>query len=229
MDVSRAKTGLLAAAFVLGMWAPPPTAHAKKKMNRPNHLVKEKSPYLLQHAYNPVEWFPWGEAAFKKARAENKPILLSIGYSTCHWCHVMERESFSDPKLAALLNKHFVSIKVDREERPDIDKIYMTAEGHDKNLIARVMEDSDGVEPAPSSVAALNLLRLANLTGREGFDRDAEKTLEGFGALMRERPTSLPKMLSALGASTRWTLIRLSAPGRIDSYSRISSGNALTY
>lgn len=92
-----------------------------------NRLAKEKSPYLLQHQHNPVDWHAWGEEAFAKARKENKPILLSIGYSTCHWCHVMERESFEDAKLAEFLNKHFVSIKVDREERPDVDKIYMTA------------------------------------------------------------------------------------------------------
>src|SRR5471030_1392696 len=91
-----------------------------------NHLAREKSPYLLQHAFNPVDWFAWREEAFAKARAENKPIFLSIGYSTCHWCHVMERESFEDEKAAAFLNEHFVCIKVDREERPDVDKIYMT-------------------------------------------------------------------------------------------------------
>ncbi len=91
-----------------------------------NRLTREKSPYLLQHAHNPVDWFAWGEEAFAKARVENKPILLSIGYSTCHWCHVMERESFEDEKVGAFLREHFVSIKVDREERPDVDKIYMT-------------------------------------------------------------------------------------------------------
>jgi uncharacterized protein YyaL (SSP411 family) len=91
-----------------------------------NSLAKEKSPYLLQHAHNPVDWFAWGDGAFAKARAEGKPILLSIGYSTCHWCHVMERESFEDERVGNYLNEHFVSIKVDREERPDVDKIYMT-------------------------------------------------------------------------------------------------------
>lgn len=91
----------------------------------PNRLINEKSPYLLQHAYNPVDWFPWGQEAFEKAKAEDKPIFLSIGYSTCHWCHVMAHESFEDEEVAALLNKHYVSIKVDREERPDIDQIYM--------------------------------------------------------------------------------------------------------
>jgi len=91
-----------------------------------NRLIKEKSPYLLQHAHNPVDWFPWGEEAFNKAKSEDKLIFLSIGYSTCHWCHVMEEESFSNPEIAAILNKHFVSIKVDREERPDIDNVYMS-------------------------------------------------------------------------------------------------------
>jgi uncharacterized protein len=90
-----------------------------------NHLVTEKSPYLLQHAYNPVNWYPWGKNAFKKAETEDKPVFLSIGYSTCHWCHVMEKESFEDTTVANLLNTAFVCIKVDREERPDIDKIYM--------------------------------------------------------------------------------------------------------
>lgn len=91
-----------------------------------NRLAGEKSPYLLQHAENPVDWYPWGEEAFRKAESEDKPIFLSIGYSTCHWCHVMEHESFEDSEVAALLNEHFVSIKVDREERPDIDQVYMT-------------------------------------------------------------------------------------------------------
>ena len=90
-----------------------------------NRLANEKSPYLLQHAHNPVDWYPWGDEAFEKARNEDKPVFLSIGYSTCHWCHVMERESFEDPKIAAFLREHFVSIKVDREERPDVDRVYM--------------------------------------------------------------------------------------------------------
>src|SRR6202140_3857049 len=92
-----------------------------------NRLANEKSPYLLQHAHNPVDWYAWGPEAFEKARMENKPIFLSIGYSTCHWCHVMERESFENQNIAALMNKNFVCIKLDREERPEIDKIYMTA------------------------------------------------------------------------------------------------------
>ncbi|WP_079933277.1 thioredoxin domain-containing protein [Carboxydocella sp. ULO1] len=91
-----------------------------------NRLATEKSPYLLQHAQNPVDWYPWGEEAFQRAQKEDKPIFLSIGYSTCHWCHVMERESFEDEEVAEILNRYFVSIKVDREERPDVDQVYMT-------------------------------------------------------------------------------------------------------
>jgi uncharacterized protein len=91
-----------------------------------NRLAKEQSPYLLQHQHNPVDWFAWGEDAFEKARRENKPIFLSVGYSTCHWCHVMERESFESESVAKVLNEHFVAIKVDREERPDLDRVYMT-------------------------------------------------------------------------------------------------------
>jgi uncharacterized protein YyaL (SSP411 family) len=92
-----------------------------------NRLARETSPYLLQHAHNPVDWYPWGEEAFARARAEDKPVLLSVGYSSCHWCHVMERESFENEDIARLMNEHFVSVKVDREERPDVDDVYMKA------------------------------------------------------------------------------------------------------
>src|SRR3990172_12032962 len=93
---------------------------------KPNRLIREKSPYLLQHAYNPVDWYPWGEEAFAKAKSEDKPVFVSIGYSTCHWCHVMEKECFDDEEVAKLMNEAFISIKVDREERPDLDGAYMT-------------------------------------------------------------------------------------------------------
>ena len=98
-----------------------------KPKAKPNRLAKESSPYLLQHAHNPVDWYPWGPEAFERAKKEKKLIFLSIGYSSCHWCHVMERESFSNAEIAKMLNDNFVCIKVDREERPDIDDIYMTA------------------------------------------------------------------------------------------------------
>ncbi len=140
--------GSLAAAVILGggLWmarpcmsgpstAPPQTAAQGEQKTASaipgeeprytNALIREKSPYLLMHAHNPVDWYPWGEEALEKARREQKPIFLSIGYYTCHWCHVMERESFSDPAIAEIMNRNFVSIKVDREERPDLDRIYM--------------------------------------------------------------------------------------------------------
>jgi len=98
-----------------------------REIGMPNRLINETSPYLLQHAHNPVDWYPWGEEALRRAREEDKPILLSIGYSACHWCHVMERESFENEEIAGLMNEHFVSIKVDREERPDLDSLYMNA------------------------------------------------------------------------------------------------------
>ncbi len=97
-----------------------------KRCHMPNHLINEKSPYLLQHAHNPVDWHPWGGGAFEKAEREGKPVFLSVGYATCHWCHVMAHESFEDDEVARLLNQSFVSIKVDREERPDIDQVYMS-------------------------------------------------------------------------------------------------------
>ncbi len=128
---------ILAPTLIIGLGAcngpqnptPPNSAVTTNQPSAPRHtnrLAREKSPYLLQHAHNPVDWFAWGEEAFARARAENKPIFLSIGYSTCHWCHVMERESFEDEKIGAFLREHFISIKLDREERPDVDKIYMT-------------------------------------------------------------------------------------------------------
>ena len=95
--------------------------------NFTNQLIHESSPYLLQHAHNPVNWYPWGQEALDKARKENKLLIISIGYAACHWCHVMEHESFENEEVAKYMNEHFVSIKVDREERPDIDQVYMNA------------------------------------------------------------------------------------------------------
>ncbi|HEX2607644.1 MAG TPA: thioredoxin domain-containing protein [Flavisolibacter sp.] len=99
----------------------------RQRIQYTNRLIHESSPYLLQHAHNPVDWYPYGPVAFEKALMEDKPVLVSIGYAACHWCHVMERESFEDPEVAAYMNAHFVNIKVDREERPDVDHIYMDA------------------------------------------------------------------------------------------------------
>ena len=118
--VRAGRLSALAVVALVTAGPPPP-------QRRANRLIHEKSPYLLQHAHNPVDWFPWGDVAFEQARRENKLIFLSIGYSTCYWCHVMEREVFENEEIAALLNRHYVSIKVDREERPDVDRIYMAA------------------------------------------------------------------------------------------------------
>src|SRR5436309_3887292 len=107
--------------------APPRARGHHAGVAPPNRLARETSPYLLQHADNPVDWYAWGEEAFSRARQQERPILLSIGYSACHWCHVMEHESFEDAATARLMNEHFVSIKVDREERPDVDGVYMDA------------------------------------------------------------------------------------------------------
>jgi len=135
----NASSELIAIAIVATMLVATVVSSASESASGgrgPNHLAGEKSPYLLQHANNPVDWYPWGPEAFERARAEDKPVFLSIGYSTCHWCHVMERESFEDDEVAALLNDTFVCIKVDREERPDIDAVYMDA--------ARVMSGGGG-------------------------------------------------------------------------------------
>jgi uncharacterized protein len=122
MKKSNIIKAFLFAVFVLQN----PLIGSEGKMHKyTNHLIKEKSPYLQQHAHNPVDWYPWGPAAFAKAKKEHKPIFLSIGYATCHWCHVMERESFENEKVAKLMNKAFVNIKLDREEHPDIDSVYM--------------------------------------------------------------------------------------------------------
>ena len=98
-----------------------------EKKSEPNRLIESTSPYLLQHAHNPVDWYPWGEEALAKAKDLDRPIFLSVGYSSCHWCHVMERESFENPEIAKVMNANFINIKVDREERPDIDALYMNA------------------------------------------------------------------------------------------------------
>ncbi|HSA20182.1 MAG TPA: thioredoxin domain-containing protein, partial [Myxococcota bacterium] len=126
---SAPTTGLAEALRAKGPGYAPRTRHLEPdgSPTYTNRLILETSPYLLQHAHNPVDWYTWGDAAFARARAESRPVFLSIGYSTCHWCHVMERESFEDEEIARILNEHFVAIKVDREERPDIDALYMNA------------------------------------------------------------------------------------------------------
>ncbi len=127
MDAPRAVAAVVAGLLVAVTPAMPTEPTPDAPRHPANRLAGETSPYLLQHAHNPVDWYPWGEEAFEAARRENKPIFLSIGYSTCYWCHVMERQSFENPEVAALLNAYYIPVKVDREERPDVDDIYMTA------------------------------------------------------------------------------------------------------
>jgi uncharacterized protein len=167
----------------------------------PNRLADQTSPYLLQHKDNPVDWYPWGEEALARARAEDKPLLVSIGYSACHWCHVMEHESFEDPETAALMNESFVPIKVDREERPDVDSIYMGAiqamTGHG-GWPLNVFTDPDGVpfyggtyfppEPRhgmPSFRQVLEGVSEAWRTRRDEIRTSAPRTIEGLGAVSR--------------------------------------------
>jgi len=146
--------------------------HTRVVSTLANHLISEKSPYLQQHAHNPVDWYPWGEAAFEKARSEDKPIFLSVGYSTCHWCHVMERESFESEALADILNKWFVPVKVDREERPDVDRIYMT-----------FVQASTGGGGWPMSVFLTPQLK--PFFGGTYFPPDNRYGRPGFGAILQ--------------------------------------------
>ena len=166
-----------------------------------NRLALERSPYLLQHAHNPVNWFAWGDEAFAKARADGKPIFLSIGYSTCHWCHVMERESFENDAVAQVLNQHFVSIKVDREERPDVDRVYMlfvqasTGQGgwpmsvwltpDRKPFYGGTYFPPDARFGRPGFAAILQSLAEAWHTGRERGEQSSAKVLEQLGEYTR--------------------------------------------
>ena len=152
-----------------------PQAHRK-----PNRLIHETSPYLLQHAYNPVDWYPWGEEALNCSKVENKPILLSIGYSACHWCHVMEHESFENEEIARLMNEHFVCVKVDREERPDLDEIYMQA--------TLTMNQGHGgwpmtvfLTPDQHPIFAGTYFPPTDRWGRPGFTTVLQKIAEGWG------------------------------------------------
>ncbi|WP_447972228.1 aldo/keto reductase [Nitrospira sp. Kam-Ns4a] len=172
-------------------------SETSEKSRRPNRLIHETSPYLLQHAYNPVDWYPWGEEALRRAREENKPILLSIGYSACHWCHVMERESFEDERIAALMNEHFVCIKVDREERPDLDEIYMQA--------TLALNQGQGgwpmtvfLTPDQQPIYAGTYFPPTDRWGRPGFATLLQKVAEFWRkdpAALREQATHLTEVL----------------------------------
>ena len=166
-----------------------------------NRLAQETSPYLLQHRENPVDWYPWGEEALARAREEDRPILLSVGYSACHWCHVMERESFEDPETAAYMNEHFVNVKVDREERPDVDAIYMEAvqamTGHG-GWPMTVFLDPDGVPFyggtyfPPDESRGMPSFRMVMEAVVDAFERKREE--------IRERAPEMRARLGAIGA-----------------------------
>src|SRR4051812_46269940 len=184
-----------------------------------NRLAAETSPYLLQHRDNPVDWYPWGEEALARAKAEDRPLLVSIGYSACHWCHVMEHESFEDPETAAFMNENFVCVKVDREERPDVDAIYMQAvqamTGHG-GWPLNVFVDPDGVpffggtyfppEPAngmPSFRRVLEAVAEAWDTKREEIRTAAPRTVEGLAAAAAVSPSDEVLAPAALDEAER--------------------------
>ncbi len=173
--------------LTLPLWscAEPEASPSESGPAHTNRLIDESSPYLQQHAHNPVDWFPWGDAAFEKARREDKPIFLSVGYSTCYWCHVMEKESFEDEEVAKILNEHYVAIKVDREERPDVDKHYMlatqllTGRGGWPNSVWLTPEGEPWMAgtyfPKPRFMAALNELAEVWEDRRDAVDRQARQ------------------------------------------------------
>jgi len=176
---------------------------------RPNRLALETSPYLLQHAFNPVDWYPWGEEAFRAARERDVPIFLSIGYSTCHWCHVMERESFENEETARLLNENFVCIKVDREERPDIDEVYMQA--------AQLLTGAGGwplsvfLTPDLRPFYAGTYFPPADAYGRPGFPR----LLQAIAQAYRERREDVEASCADLSGAIVQSLTGLERPAEI--------------
>jgi hypothetical protein len=174
----------------------------------PNRLARESSPYLLLHAHNPVDWHPWGEEAFDRARAEDKPIFLSVGYSTCYWCHVMERESFSDPAIAAQINAGFVPVKLDREERPDLDEIYMTA----TQLLAGQggWPNSVFLTPDLAPFYAGTYYPPVDAPGRPGFPRVLEAVREAW----TERRASVLEQAQAVAKAIREQVVEGARPHR---------------
>jgi len=201
-------SGLAAALAAKGPAYQPRTHHLDER-GLPlytNRLIRETSPYLLQHAHNPVSWYPWGDEAFERARAEGKPVLLSVGYSTCHWCHVMERESFEDLEIARTLNEHFVAIKVDREERPDVDSQYM--------LAVQLMTGRGGW---PMTVA-LTPDRRPFFAGTYFPARDGDRgALLGFESILRQLATRYraePELVTTVAARATAALVAAARPQR---------------
>jgi uncharacterized protein YyaL (SSP411 family) len=168
-----------------------------------NRLAHETSPYLLQHSENPVDWYPWGDEALERAREDDRPVLLSVGYSACHWCHVMERESFEDPETAAYMNEHFVNVKVDREERPDVDALYMEAvqamSGHG-GWPMTVFLDPDGVP----------------FYGGTYFPPDESRGMPSFRMVMEAVVEAFAGKREEIRDRAGETRIRLGAVGRIE-------------
>ncbi|HSZ24010.1 MAG TPA: thioredoxin domain-containing protein, partial [Candidatus Sulfotelmatobacter sp.] len=176
-----------------------PESHGGRK---PNRLVNEQSPYLRQHAYNPVDWYAWGADALGRAKAENKPIMLSIGYSACHWCHVMERESFENDAIARLINENFIPIKVDREERPDLDQIYMDA--------VQLITGRGGwpltmfLAPDGRPFFGGTYYPPEDRQGMPGFPRILAAVSQAYRDKAKEVTNNLEKLTEALGALTNY-------------------------
>jgi uncharacterized protein YyaL (SSP411 family) len=173
---------------------------SKEKKPTLNRLQHEQSPYLLQHADNPVDWYPWGEEAFRIAEEQDKPIFLSIGYATCHWCHVMEHESFEDPEVARLMNRSFINIKVDREERPDIDGLYMT--------VAQLLTGRGGwpltiiMGPDQRPFFATTYIPRESRNGRPGMLELLPKVAEVWSTRREEVSASSDSILQALQSAS---------------------------
>ena len=165
-----------------------------------NRLGKEASPYLLQHAHNPVDWFPWGNEALERAKREDKPILLSIGYSACHWCHVMERESFENATTAAKMNERFVNVKVDREERPDLDQIYQ--------LVVQILGRSGGwpltvfLTPDQKPFFAGTYFPPEDRYGMPGFPKILDAVAEAYATRREELASQANEIAKAIGDVT---------------------------
>jgi uncharacterized protein len=200
-------TFLVASGAGLAQHPPVPPTPPGQEPQKPNRLAASASPYLRQHQHNPVDWYPWGDDALARAKQDNKPIFLSIGYSACHWCHVMARESFADPAIAAFMNEHFVCIKVDREERPDIDEIYMAA--------LQAMGQQGGwplsawLTPDGRPFYGGTYFPPADGNGRPGFRR----VLELLDKAWRERPDEVKKGAAELTAHLQSSLAPQLQPG----------------
>ncbi len=227
----------LTGSFLMNSSAQTPAhPHADKLVNDDgswkytNALIGETSPYLLQHAHNPVDWRPWGAEAFEEARRLDKPIFLSVGYSTCYWCHVMERQSFENPAIAAIMNEHYVNIKVDREERPDVDDLYMTAtqimtrSGGWPMSVFLTPPGADGPDdPGLKPFYAGTYFPPEPAPGRPGFPQ----VLEGLSKAWREQRGEVLEQARNLTAAVEQTLTQRDAPGPVDGQTIQDAANGL--